>query len=983
MKNRRFKGCVTGAVKREEGETMTFDLSGVWIGEIGDGKQYEVTLPGTLDENGIGHADVGNNTWHPDAELGNAALINTNTEPGNAELESTKPGSTEQENTGSTAAPIATRFTRKHTFEGEAVFSRELSCQVTCGKRYFLEAERARCLRLLVDGQEIPHFTEPSLSTPHVFEVTDALGKVCKGGRAENDVSAGKCKVTILSDNSYQGLPRDAILGSSAATDETQTNWNGILGYFRIRQEEPVFISEIRVYPKGDKAAVHVEISADEPYCGRLTLESEAFADGENVLTKEINIPTGMSEIVFRDLQLSPRAKRWDEGEGFLHELTAALEKYEGEAKTVAFGIRDFGDDGTGRLALNGRRIFLRSEANCAVFPETGHPPMTVEEWSNVLLRYQAYGVNCMRFHSHCPPEAAFTAADRLGMLMQPELSHWNPKDAFASEESYTYYQTELTQMSHMLANHPSFVMLTLGNELHSSELGHERMDALLRLFHEIDDTRLIANGSNVHYGELGCDALSDFNTTQKFYQKDVRGTFANMEGYLNHQYPNAKTNFDDTMQAIRKEYKKPVFSFEVGQYEILPDFDELEDFQGISEPANLKLIQKRAADRGLTDEWKRYVEATGELSCIGYREEIEAAMRTRELSGISLLGLQDFPGQGTALVGMLNSHLQPKPFAFAQPQNFRRFFREQLPLVLLEKYTYENTETLQAVVQIANFGKRELRGELRYELRGEAVTIQGIAGKLEENGCMDSAVQDFTAQGSSQEVVCPVGQLTDAGSLRIPLTDITKPARLDLKVWMDGTENCYPIWVYPKATPCLPRTDTEIYETEHFDARAKEVLKQGGIVYLTPPSTKEALPSSIRAQFTTDFWSVGTFAGQEGAMGQLIDEKHPLFRNFPTEFHTNWQWWAMAVQRAVILPGKYQAIITEMDSYAFLRPMAQLLECRCLGGRLLFSTLGLQNLQQYPECRALLQAIYCYLGSAEFKPKQEIAPEVFEELVH
>lgn len=943
---------------------MNYDLSGVWTVDIGDGKKNELKLPGTLDESGIGHDDLGANQWHPDAELGNA------------------------EDNFDADAPIATRFTRKHTFEGEAVISKKISFQSTPGKRYFVEAERARCLRLLLDGREVPHFVEPSISTPQVFEVTGLLEK-------ENEL-------TFLSDNSYPGLPHDAIVYSSAATDETQTNWNGILGYFRIRQEEAVFLHNIRVYPVGNKITVCVEISAAVPYRGRLVVTSEALANNLSArqVVKEINIPTGMSEIVFADLELSPKAKRWDEGEGNLYELTAVLEKYDNTTKTVTFGIRDFGDDGTGRLALNGRRIFLRSEANCAVFPETGHPPMTVEEWTNVLLRYQSYGVNCVRFHSHCPPEAAFTAADRLGMLMQPELSHWNPKDAFESEESFSYYQTELRQIFHLLANHPSFVMITFGNELHASELGHERMNALLRMAREIDHTRMIANGSNVHYGEIGSDVASDFYTTQRFYQEDVRGTFANMEGYINHQYPNAKTNFDDTMCSIRKEFKKPVFSFEVGQYEILPDFDELQDFRGVSEPANLKLIQKRVEERGLKENWKKYVEATGELSLIGYREEIEAAMRTRELSGISLLGLQDFPGQGTALVGMLNSHLQPKPSAFARPERFRGFFREQLPLVLLEKYTYENTEILEANVQVANFGKNELKGVLRYELRSEDdVVAAGKAYAADDALPFDRSDSTCNGQNDFNETVCPVGQLTNAGRIKINLGEVRKPARFDLRVWIGEAENSYPIWVYPKIQNCLSYTDnyeasdTEntvevvakkvaFYETEHFDDRAKEVLKQGGTVYLKPPSTKEALPFSIQAQFTTDFWSVGTFAGQEGAMGQLIDDKHPLFRAFPTEFHTNWQWWPMAVQRAVILPEQFDTIIAEMDSYAFLRPMAQLLECRCLKGKLFFSSLGLQNLQQYPECRAFLHAIYCYLESEEFVPKQEIAPEVFEKLV-
>ena len=107
--------------------------------------------------------------------------------------------------------------------------------------------------------------------------------------------------------------------------------------------------------------------------------------------------------------------------------------------------------------------------------------------------------------------------------------------------------------------------------------------------------------------------------------------------------------------------------------------------------------------------------------------------------------------------------------------------------------------------------------------------------------------------------------------------------------------------------------------------------------------------------------------------MGQLIDRKHPIFRDFPTDTHTDWQWWPMATQRAFILPENYQAIIAALDSYAYLRPLAQLLECRCHGGRLLISSMGLQNLQQYPEARALLGSIYQYIVSEDFKPEQEI----------
>ena len=129
-------------------------------------------------------------------------------------------------------------------------------------------------------------------------------------------------------------------------------------------------------------------------------------------------------------------------------------------------------------------------------------------------------------------------------------------------------------------------------------------------------------------------------------------------------------------MAQLRQTYQKPVFSFEVGQFEILPDFDELQDFQGVSDPANYRIIQEKVRQQGLEPVWKRYVEATGELSRIGYRAEVGGRHEHRpRCPACSLLQLQDFPGQGTALVGMMDSHLKPKPFAFARPEAFQAFF--------------------------------------------------------------------------------------------------------------------------------------------------------------------------------------------------------------------------------------------------------------------------------------------------------------------
>ena len=256
--------------------------------------------------------------------------------------------------------------------------------------------------------------------------------------------------------------------------------------------------------------------------------------------------------------------------------------------------------------------------------------------------------------------------------------------------------------------------------------------------------------------------------------------------------------------------------------------------------------------------------------------------------------------------------------------------------------------------------------------------------------------------------VSCQKGTLSEAGTLEIQLCDlnhrnrlnetgndaswngrnrtsaISVPLRCELTVQIAEAVNSYPIWIYKKE---LPKCPAHVYETTVLDAQAKQVLENGGIVYYSPKSEEASFHNSIRAQFSTDFWSVGTFGRQEGAMGQLIQKDHPLFKEFPTQSHTNWQWWPMANQRAVVLPetvglGKtFDAIITEMDSYAFLRPMAQLFECRIGNGKLLYSTLGLQDLQQYPEGKALLRAIYKYLDSDAFAPRQSMEWETIVSL--
>ena len=879
------------------------DLSGSWTCEI-PGCRAPVHLPGTLDESGIGFPDDPEKQWKAE-EVRRIGFW--------------KEGD-----------PIVTRLTRRYTFEGTAEISRRVEWNPPEGKRIFVETERARQLRLFVNGSEAEPVRPVCLSAPAVFEVT---GKM-----------TGRDEILFLSDNHYPGWPRDAIVYSSAASDETQTNWNGLLGYVRIRTEEPVFLSGLRAYPLGDSLRLIVETDAACPWEGLLHITSGALAEAAD---RFVRTGRGRQEHRF-DLPLDPAAKRWDLDEGKLYDLTVSAPGL--AERTVRFGLRSFRAEG-GRLTLNGRRIFLRGETNCAVFPETGYSPTDRETWKEILEKYRAYGVNCVRFHSHCPPEAAFDAADEAGMLMQPELSHWDPEHAFETEEARRYYRRELEQILRQLASHPSFVMLTLGNELQAGERGRAFMDELLKTAEETAPTRLYACASNAFYGERGADPRSGFYTSMCFREADMRATSDGMRGWLNREAPNSCRDYSEAVQALRRETDQPVFSFETGQYEVLPDFGEIEAFRGVTRPDNLLHIQKKVREKGLEPVWRRMTEATGESALLCYRAEAEAAMRTAGYSGISLLGLQDFPGQGTALVGMMNSHLQPKPGNFAGPGRFAAFFRDVLPLVLLEKFAWTAGETLTAQVKIANYGKRGLSGPVGWTLSGG----------------------NFRTGGALAECRAPAGGLTAAGEIRAALDGIREASRLTLTVDLCGNRNEYPLWVYPGEPAVRPG---EIYECRAFDGAAERVLEGGGTVYLAPDSTEEAIPRSIPGQFSPDFWSVCTFPHQAGGMGLLIDDAHPLFRHFPTEFYGNWQWQPMAGRRAMILPERLDTIIAEMDSCAYLRPMAMMFECRCGRGRMLVSSLGLHELQEDPAARALQRAVYLYLASGGFNPRQQVSPE-------
>lgn len=89
--------------------------------------------------------------------------------------------------------------------------------------------------------------------------------------------------------------------------------------------------------------------------------------------------------------------------------------------------------------------------------------------------------------------------------------------------------------------------------------------------------------------------------------------------------------------------------------------------------------------------------------------------------------------------------------------------------------------------------------------------------------------------------------------------------------------------------------------------------------------------------------------------MGLLLDPTHKAFAHFPTEGHTNWQWWSLTTQsRTLVIDSIYQHItplVECVDNFANNRRLATLFETNCLNGKLIVCSMDLLNHQDtFPE---------------------------------
>jgi len=875
------------------------------------------------------------------------------------------------------------RLSRVWYWKGPAWYQKQVTIPDSwAGKKITLFFERGKDIRVWVD--ETFCGWENTISAAQIFDVTKAM-------------TPGKHTITIVIDNAK--LPP---VGPSHAVDErTQTNWNGIVGKMELRATAPLWLEDIQVYPNAAKKEARVRATigniTGQSFNGQIDVGCESYnvdkpANFDTQIVKaKVNEQGSVIEFIYKPGDDVPL---WDEFNPAMLRLnllltsTAGAKSLYSHHRSVNFGMRDFTKK-RNRFMINGKSVFLRGRLDCANYPLTAYPPMDKAEWKRILSITKEWGINHYRFHSWCPPEAAFEAADELGVYFQAELP--NKRGRFKAEESLeaAYWNIDRldvasteTKVSHFdytkregelifrdFGNHPSFVMFTLGNELGCNQGMFEMVDH----FKTLDPRRLYAQGSGNRHWNPGLPDGDDFWVTGKVEKKSkpLRGSF-----YL-HDYPNAPLesyppstlfDFSESIEGI----EVPAVGHETGQYQVYPDYRDIPKFTGPVKARNYEIFRERLKEVGMLDQAHDFVMASGALSAICYREDIEIALRTPGLGGIQLLDIQDFPGQGTALVGMLNDFMESK--GVIEAEKWRQFFCETVPLVRMKKYTWTSDETFIARAQVAHYGPVDIEDAQ-------------VTWTVTDSKCKRIAGDVF------DKVTIKQGRVFDVDMFSLPLKKVAAPQKLTITLAIEGTQyrNDYNIWVYPPKVNT--KTPKGVIIADSFQAeKTQKHFAKGGKVLLLPKLDK--LPHSVKGGFQCEFWSP-MFAesarkrGLEepaGTLGFLCDPKSPVFDEFPTDFHVNWQWWHLLKNSRPIkfddTPDDYRPTVQMVDNFVRNSKLGLIAETKVGKGKILICAIDLLGLQDKPEARQLLHSLLKYAGSKKFAPKAEIDIELLNKLL-
>ena len=826
---------------------------------------------------------------------------------------------------------------------------------------YALYLERPHITtQVWVNGEKVDRI-QKSLSVPHVFYLYGML-------------NPGENTIAICVDND----PETVKVGqdSHSITDQTQGDWNGIVGKMELRPFNA--LDYVAVYPDIDnrRANVHVEMLDCKPSKkATLTLKATAFNTDKThaVSSKPVQIILSDDKVVSSDaaLDMGDGMLLWDEFHPQLYRLEVCLTTADGRtySKETVFGMRKI-EIRDKMFYVNGRQIQLRGTVENCNFPNTGYPPMDVDSWLRVFNRCKAYGLNHVRFHSYCPPEAAFLAADMVGMYIQPEGPSW-PNHGVKlgrGEPIDTYLMDESLAIVDEYGNHPSFTFFAFGNEPAGNWVKWSTDHVAQMKQH---DPRHLYCGFSVGGGwawqpgseyavKAGARGLNEWS---KRAPESIVNFEKNITTYNGKDMPNTPITM-------------PFVSHETGQWCAFPNFDEIPKYTGVNKAKNFEIFRDLLRDNGMESRAHDFMMASGKLQAICYKAEIERTMRTPRYAGFQLLALNDYSGQGTALVGLTDVFFDDK--GYMTSEEFREFCSPIVPLAKMPKFTYKSDETFVADVELNQFSDAAMKNvNIHWSLTPAPKTQGGI---MLLNQPAPLAEGDFGARDF------PVGGNIPIGRISVPLSEVEEASRYTLSVSIPGTEvrNHWDIWVYPTQLTTKVKYEKKswipkgIYVTDSLDAKAIKTLNKGGKVLICAGG-KVTYGKEVVQQFTPVFWNTSWFKMRPPhTTGILVDNAHPIFDLFPTDYHSDLQWWEL-VNRAQVMqftdfPTDFQPLVQSIDTWFVSRKIGMLFEAKVGKGKLVMTTMDItNNLDKRIVARQMRESILSYMQSDKFAPAWDI----------
>ncbi|OQP38738.1 beta-glucuronidase [Niastella yeongjuensis] len=819
-------------------------------------------------------------------------------------------------------------------YVGAAWYQKEVTIPASWTNQHIeLFLERCHTETLVwVDGKEAG--MQNSLVAPHVYDLTTLL-------------SPGKHVISVRVDNRIKAI--NVGPDSHSITDHTEGNWNGIIGKMELKAAPVVHVENMQVYPDvaNKQAIVIVTLKGQQEGKATITLGATAFNTKIPHQVPAVSASIALNKDTLTTHQfmvpMTDEVQLWDEFNPALYKLQLTLQTPNGEKelKEITFGMRSFKIVGTG-FTINDRPVFLRGTVNNCEFPLTGFPPMDEAGWVKLFTTAKAHGLNHMRFHSWCPPEAAFKAADLTGFYLQPEGPGWVNHGTSLGDgkpiDKYMYEETN--RMADWYGNYASFCMEAPGG---NEPAGRNQVKFLTEMIHywQAKDKRRVYTGASVG------NSWPLVPENEYMVKAGARG--------LN--WVNAAPESDSDYSAGIQKFNVPYVVHEMGQWCVFPDFNEIDRFTGVYKEKNFELFREQLAEHGMANQANQFLMASGKLQVLCYKNEIEKAFRTKGLAGIQLLGLQDFPGQGTALVGMLNALWQDKPYI--TPQQVKRFCNAVVPLTRMPKFVYSNDEKLTARVELFNYGRSELKNAVINWV------IKDSTGKVLANGTFDK--KDYV-----------LGNCLPVGTIQYPLSAIKTPMRLNLDISIAGTEygNDWNVWVFPAVLPA-PVWYDDVYSCDTLDKKAMAVLQNGGKVFLKAAG-KIRKGKEVVNYFTPVFWNTSWFKMRPPhTLGIVCDPGHPAFKNFPATSYSDLQWWDVVNKAQVMhledFPKGFKPLLQPINTWFINRKLGLLLEAKVGKGKLLLCSIDLQHLEDRPATRQLWHSLDIYIHSKAFNPTSTV----------